>query len=45
MEPSETKRLQAFEHENAKLKRLQGEAMLDNTAPKDSLSKNGDASR
>ena len=39
MEPSEAKRLKALEDENAKLKRLLAEAMLDNTALKDLLSK------
>jgi putative transposase len=39
MEPSEAKRLKVFEDENAKLKRLLAEAMLDNTALKDLLSK------
>ena len=42
MEPSEAKRLTALEDENAKLKRLLAEAMLDNTALKDLLSRNGD---
>lgn len=37
--PSEAKRLKALEEENAKLKRLLAEAMLDNTALKDLLSK------
>ena len=37
MEPSEAKRLKALEEENAKLKRLLAEAMLDNTALKDLL--------
>jgi len=32
MEPSEAKRLKALEDENAKLKRLLAEAVLDNTA-------------
>lgn len=32
MEPSEAKRLKALEDENAKLKRLLAETMLDNTA-------------
>lgn len=45
MEPSEAKRLKALEDENAKLKRLLAEAMLDNTALKDLLSKNGNARR
>ena len=34
MEPSEAKRLKALEDENAKLKRLLAEAMLNNTALK-----------
>ncbi len=37
MDVSETKRLKALEDENAKLKRLLAEAMLDNTALKDLL--------
>jgi putative transposase len=40
MEPSEAKRLKALEDENARLKRLLAEAMLDNRALKDLLSKN-----
>ena len=39
MEVSEAKRLRALEDENAKLKRLLVETMLDNTALKDLLSK------
>ena len=39
MEVSEAKRLKVLEDENAKLKRLLAEAMLDNTALKDLLSK------
>lgn len=39
MEPSEAKRLKALENENAKLKRLLADAMLDNSALKDLLSK------
>lgn len=39
MDVSEAKRLKALEDENAKLKRLLAEAMLDNTALKDLLSK------
>ena len=39
MEPSEAKRLKALEDENAKLKRLLAEAMLDNTALMGLLSK------
>ena len=38
-------RLKALEDENAKLKRLLAEAMLDNAALKDLLGKNGDARR
>jgi putative transposase len=37
MEVSEAKRLKALEDENAKLKRLLADAMLDNTALKDLL--------
>ena len=39
MEPSEAKRLKALEDENAKLKRLLADAMLDNSALKDLLPK------
>jgi putative transposase len=39
MDVSEAKRLKALEGENAKLKRLLAEAMLDNAALKDLLSK------
>ena len=39
LDVSEAKRLKALEDENAKLKRLLAEAMLDNTALKDLLSK------
>ena len=39
MEASEARRLKALEDENAKLKRLLAETMLDNTALKDLLSK------
>jgi putative transposase len=39
MDVSEAKRLRALEGENAKLKRLLAEAMLDNVALKDLLSK------
>ena len=39
MEPSEARRLKALEYENARLKRLLAEAMLDNRALKDLLSK------
>ena len=37
MEPSDAKRLKALEGENAKLKRLYADAMLDNAALKDLL--------
>lgn len=37
MEVSDVKRLKALEEENAKLKRLYADAMLDNTALKDLL--------
>ena len=40
MEVNEAKRLRALEEENARLKRLLAEAMLDNAALKDVLSKN-----
>lgn len=39
MEVSEARRLKALEEENAKLKRLYADAMLDNTALKDLLAK------
>jgi putative transposase len=39
MEVSDAKRLKALEEENAKLKRLYADAMLDNTALKDLLAK------
>jgi len=39
LEVSETKRLRALEDENAKLKRLLADAMLDNAGLKDLLSK------
>ncbi|MBB3858826.1 putative transposase [Novosphingobium hassiacum] len=39
MEVSEAKRLRSFEDENAKLKRLLADAMLDNAALKDLLTK------
>ena len=39
MDVSEAKRLKALETENGKLKRLLADAMLDNTALKDLLSK------
>ena len=40
LEVNEAKRLKALEDENAKLKRLLADAMLDNAALKDVLSKN-----
>ena len=40
LEVSEAKRLKALEDENSKLKRLLADAMLDNAALKDVLSKN-----
>jgi putative transposase len=40
MEVSEAKRLKVLEDENAKLKRLLAEAMLDNAGLKDLLGKN-----
>ena len=40
LEVSDAKRLRALEDENAKLKRLLAEAMLDNTGLKDLLAKN-----
>lgn len=40
LEVSEAKRLRTLEDENAKLKRLLAEAMLDNAGLKDLLSKN-----
>ena len=40
MDVSEAKRLRQLEEENAKLKRLLADAMLDNVAMKDLLSKN-----
>jgi len=43
MDVSEAKRLKSLEDENAKLKRLLANAMLDNAALKDRLGKNGDA--
>jgi putative transposase len=45
MEVSEAKRLRALEDENAKLKKLLAEAMLDIAVLKDISSKNGDARR
>src|SRR6476659_2689087 len=45
LEVSEAKRLKAMESENARLKELLADAMLDNAALKDLLAKNGDARR
>jgi putative transposase len=39
MDVSDVKRLRALEEENAKLKRLYADAMLDNSALKDLLAK------
>lgn len=43
MDVSEAKRLRTLEDENARLKRLLADAMLDNAALKDLPGKNGDA--
>ncbi len=43
MDVSEARRLKALEDENAKLKRMLADAMLDDVALKDLLGKNGDA--
>ena len=43
MDVSEARRLKALEDENAKLKRMLADAMLDNVALKDLLGKSGDA--
>ena len=45
MDVSEAKRLKGLEEENAKLKRLLADAILDNVALKDLLEKNSDARR
>jgi len=45
MDVSEAKRLKSLEDENAKLKKLLADAMLDNSALKDLLGKNGSARR
>jgi putative transposase len=45
MDVSGAKRLKALEDENGKLKKLLADAMRDNTALKDLLSKNGKARR
>ena len=41
LEVSEARRLKSLEDENRRLKKLSAEAMLDNTALKDLLGKNG----
>ena len=43
MDVSEARRLKALEDENAKLKRMLADSMLDNVALKDLLEKSGDA--
>jgi putative transposase len=45
LDVSDAKRLKALEDENAKLKKLLAETMLDNAMLKDVASKNGDARR
>src|SRR5215467_1563991 len=45
LEVSDARRLKALEDENAKLKKLLAEVMLDNAMLKDVASKNGDARR
>src|SRR5689334_2706167 len=45
LEVSEAKRLRALEEENAKLKKLLAEAMLDNAVLKDIATKSGDRRR
>lgn len=45
LEVSEAKRLKTLEDENARLKKLLAEAMLDNAMLKDIASKSGDARR
>ena len=45
LEVSEAKRLKGLESENARLKKLLADTMLDNAALKDLLAKNGDARR
>src|ERR1700758_5110606 len=45
LDVSDARRLKALEDENAKLKRLLAEAMLDNAMLKDIAGKNGDAGR
>ncbi len=43
LEVSEARRMKGLESENARLKKLLADAMLDNAALKDLLAKNGDA--
>jgi putative transposase len=43
MDVSDARKLKALEDENAKLKKLLAETMLDNAILKDAASKNGDA--
>src|SRR5690606_9048280 len=45
MDVSEARRLKALEEENARLKKLLADSMLDNAALKDLLGKNGSARR
>ena len=45
LDVSDARRLKALEDENAKLKRLLADAMLDNVMLKDIAAKNGDARR
>jgi putative transposase len=45
LDVSDAKRLKSLEDENAKLKKLLAEAMLDNAMLKDIAAKNGDARR
>lgn len=45
LEVSDANRLRALEEQNARLKRLLADTMLDNTGLKDQLSTNGDACR
>src|SRR5262245_56762423 len=45
LEVADAKRLKALEGENARLKKLLADAMLDNAALKDLLAKKGDARR
>ena len=45
LEVSDARKLRALEDENAKLKKLLAEAMLDNAILKDVAAKNGDARR